>query len=59
MQRVVPGRRVVHRASLKNGKLFFNVLIERQDDGQGWHEDRADKRLDEVCERSSDSVRRY
>lgn len=56
MQRIVPGRRVVHRASLKNGKLFFNVLIQRQDDGQGWHENRADKRLDEVCERSSDSV---
>lgn len=50
VQGVVPRRGVVVVAGAQDGKLLLNVLLEREDDGYGRHENVAHKRLDQVGE---------
>ena len=56
MQRVVSRRRVKVGSRLQHRKLLLHVLVERENDGYGRHEHITDKRLDQVCEGSGETI---
>jgi hypothetical protein len=56
MKGVVAGCLIVVGSLLQNGKLLLHILIQWQNDGNGWHEHIAHKRLDQVGEGSRKTV---
>lgn len=56
VQGVVPRGLIVVIPDPQNGKLLLNVPLERQQDGDGRHENIADKGLDQVRENGGQAV---